>query len=210
MLTKALKRYTIVPNFSASRAFSFKFPKHNELFADDYYEPKQNENETPYDHKFAGGDDVENYEKSTHRKSTAGGILSSYKKQLNLSPEDILNRDYMNKMHSTKMDMERKFNQTKPEVFTKNYTMRLRLRRDLNAEFPADGQEYGDYEKFDKNKVEQLNDKGLADEGHDNFQKNYNEMIRQMKTEEGDAIREVDKENFANTVNDYDTHLENI
>jgi hypothetical protein len=50
--------------------------------------------------------------------------------------------------------MEQKFASTKPEVFTKNYTMRLRLRRDLNAEFPADGQEYGDYEKFDKNKVE--------------------------------------------------------
>ena len=75
----------------------------------------------------------------------------------------------MNKKRATKEDMERKFNQTKPDVFTKNYTMRLRLRRDLNAEFPADGQEYGNYDKFDKNTVQQVNDKGFSDEGHDNF-----------------------------------------
>lgn len=89
MLTQALKRLTYAP-LNATRAFSFKFPKHNELFADDYYDPKKDDEETPYDHKFPGGADYEDYEKPTHRKTTGGGILSSYKKQLNLTPDDII------------------------------------------------------------------------------------------------------------------------
>jgi hypothetical protein len=31
-----------------------------------------------------------------------------------------------------------------------------------------------------------------------------------MKTEEGDDIRKIDEENFAKTVNDYDTHLDEM
>ena len=42
-------------------------------------------------------------------------------------------------------DTSRRVNQTKPEVFTKNMTMRLRLQRDLEVDFPKDGHEYGDY-----------------------------------------------------------------
>jgi hypothetical protein len=48
---------------------------------------------------------------------------------------------------------------------------------------PAAGQEYGDYEKYEKNKVETLTEKGEDETGNDKFQKNYNEMLRQMRTE---------------------------
>ncbi len=95
-------------------------------------------------------------------------------------------------------------------MFTKNYTMRLRLRRDLNADMPRDGHEYGDYEKYDKNTVNILNDKGQDDRGHDNFLKNYNNMLRQMKTEDGEELRKDEADNFAEAVGDYETHMDDM
>lgn len=49
MLTQALAklRFPLAP---AQRAFSFKFPSHKELFADDYYDPKRETPDSPYDH----------------------------------------------------------------------------------------------------------------------------------------------------------------
>jgi hypothetical protein len=64
---------------------------------------------------------------------------------LNLTPEDIVQKDFWERLRETRNDTERRLNDTKPEVFTKNHTMRLRLQRDLAAEMPKDGHEYGDY-----------------------------------------------------------------
>jgi hypothetical protein len=61
MLTQALKRL-YVPTTPAQRAFSFKFPQHKELFADDYYDPKKEVEESPYDYNHPDGADYENYE----------------------------------------------------------------------------------------------------------------------------------------------------
>jgi len=66
--------------------------------------------------------------------------------------------------------------QTKPEVFTKEYAMRIRLQRDLSAPFKKD--EYGDYDKYEKNTVEEKNDTGKDDYGNDTFYTNYNNMLR--------------------------------
>lgn len=60
MLTQALKRAAPV----SVRTFGFKFPKHKELFAEDYYEPEQ---ESGYDHSYPAGQDVHDYSKPTHR-----------------------------------------------------------------------------------------------------------------------------------------------
>lgn len=43
--------------------------------------------------------------------------------------------------------------------------------------------------------------------GDDPFVKNYNEMLRKMKTQEGDDIREDDDQNFADAVNVKNDHL---
>jgi hypothetical protein len=54
-----------------------RFPKHKELFAEDYYEADDDTN--PYDSQFPGGNDTVSYDKPNHRV-TSTGILSSYKK----------------------------------------------------------------------------------------------------------------------------------
>ncbi len=114
MLTRALTNLhparALAP---AARAFSFRFPKHSELFADDYYDPQKSgaeESSTAYDHDFPRGDDFEDFEKPTHRRSTSGGILSTYKKQLNLTADDVMQQDYWTKLQGVKRDMEEKFN----------------------------------------------------------------------------------------------------
>ena len=57
-----------------------RFPKHKELFADDYYENAEKEEESnPFNPSFPGGKDTESFTEPTHR-STNTGILSSYKK----------------------------------------------------------------------------------------------------------------------------------
>ena len=54
--------------------------------------------------------------------------------------------------------------------------MRLRLQRDLSAPFKKD--EYGDYDKYEKNSIEEKTDTGQDDYGNDTFYRNYNNMLR--------------------------------
>ena len=77
----------------------------------------------------------------------------------------------------------------------------------MGADYEKDGEEYGDYEKFDKNKVEWKTDEGQQDMGEDPFLQNYNQMLRRMKTEEGEELRKEDEENFAEAVNVRNDHL---
>ena len=63
---------------------SFKFHRHKELFTEDYYDESK-DNKSPYDSEFPGGQDYQDFNAPTHR-STQTGILSNYKKQLNLTP----------------------------------------------------------------------------------------------------------------------------
>lgn len=83
MITKAIQNYTSgalsfsVRLFATSNEGSFKFPKHKELFAEDYYDNEADKN--PYDKAFAWGKDGENFDKGSVR-STPTGILANYKK----------------------------------------------------------------------------------------------------------------------------------
>jgi hypothetical protein len=74
----------------------------------------------------------------------------------------------------------------------------------LNAPFKQD--EYGDYEKYEKNTVEEKNDNGSDDFGYDTFFGNYNNMLRKLNTKDGDHIREADDETIAQKVSNYNVH----
>lgn len=63
-------------------------------------------------------------------------------------------KDYWKSINSLTEETQRKLNETKPEVFTKEMVQRLRMKRDITAPFEKDGHEYGNYDKYDKNKVE--------------------------------------------------------
>lgn len=54
------------------------------------------------------------------------------------------------------------------------------MQRDITAPFEKDGHEYGNYEKYEKNKVEWKNEKGEGDDGTNTFFKNYRNMLKQM------------------------------
>jgi hypothetical protein len=83
---------------------------------------------------------------------------------------------------------------------TKNYTMRLRLNRDIG--FTEDfrkrfmTKDYGNYDKYDKNRVIEEVDRGENDTGIDNFSKNSLEMIKRLDIEEAEEQKELDDDQF--------------
>jgi hypothetical protein len=60
--------------------------------------------------------------------------------------------------------------------------------------------EYGNYEKYEKTKISEEVDKGINDPGNDEFYKNTQDMLRRLPTEDGDDIRQKDKESFEDTL----------
>jgi hypothetical protein len=138
-----------------------------------------------------------------------GGILASYKKRLNLTPEEVMEQSYFEKM--------RDFTDTAAEYFdvvgksdrdlmnnTKNYTTRLRLKREVS--FESDfrkkymTREYGNYEKYetDKNNVKETTERGEDDAGYDRFIKNHREMDMRLKTVEGEEARKDEAQEVEN------------
>lgn len=81
-------------------ATEFSFPKHRELLTEDFYDDTVDDNGNPYGKTQVDGD-AESYRQPTHR-STATGVLSSYKKQLNLTAKDYMMRDYWDQMDQMK------------------------------------------------------------------------------------------------------------
>lgn len=81
---------------------------------------------------------------------------------------------------------------------SKNYMDRLRLNREV--QFTEDfrkkfmTKDYGNYEKYEKNSVEQELEKGDKDSGRDTFWKNHTNMVRRLNTIEGEHQRQDDKE----------------
>ena len=72
------------------RNSAFSFPKHKELLTEDFYDDESQDRQNPYRaRKGVVGDDFEDYSRPTHR-ATPTGVLSSYKKQINLQAEDIM------------------------------------------------------------------------------------------------------------------------
>jgi hypothetical protein len=55
------------------------------------------------------------------------GILANYKKQLNLTPQELMQKDYWSSFEKVAEDTARKLRETKPEVFTKEFVNRMRL-----------------------------------------------------------------------------------
>ena len=85
----------------SARPFSYNngFPKHKELFTDDYFEHAETEN--PYDTNPLEGEDIDKFDEPSHRM-TQTGVLSNYKKQLNMTAQDYVERDYWDKMSNVK------------------------------------------------------------------------------------------------------------
>merc|ERR1712087_512696 len=87
------------------------FPKHKELFTDEYYadgkeEGYEDEDQAnPYG---AHGKDYEDWNEPVYKPSSRG-ILGTYKKQLNLTATDVMEKEYWESMNNMKNDMASKF-----------------------------------------------------------------------------------------------------
>ena len=159
---------------------NFNFPKHKELMTEDFYDDNANDN--PYAKKEIDGD-YESYSQPTHR-ATATGVLSSYKKQLNLSAKDYVMKDYYEQMKNLNEDVANNFMKADRSNFTKKIVERLRLGKNVKSPVEGAGDEYGNYQKFEgnKNRVEEVNDKGYDDIGNDKFDRNVEQMFQTLNT----------------------------
>jgi len=131
-LVGATKRFPLLS--FAARPISGGFPKHDELFADDYYDAKAdqpNEFDKPNSHF---GKDMDQFNQAKDRV-TPTGVLSSYKKQLNLNVKDIMERDHWDSMRTLRDDFRRELDGANKETFTKEFATRLRLSRDRRAPY---------------------------------------------------------------------------
>lgn len=117
-----LKQNPIRAPSSNVKDSGFKFPKHTELFADDYYDDIHQQGEdggaknakerpkdpyTPASHE----QDFERADGSTHRR-TMTGVLSTYKKQLNLSAKDLIERDYWKQVRTMRDNIKERIEKT--------------------------------------------------------------------------------------------------
>lgn len=208
-----------VRNFSSGAKISqsganFHFPKHNEFFNDEYYD-NEDQKKSPYAKNAAGPKTMSedfvdpNNPFVSENPYVPGGILASYKKRLNLTPDEVMEQSYFEKM--------RDFTDTAAEYFdvvgksdrdlmnnTKNYTTRLRLKREIS--FESDfrkkfmTRDYGNYEKYEasKNTVTQTTERGEDDTGYDRFIKNHREMNMRLKTTEGEEERQDQEQEVEN------------
>lgn len=83
---------------------------------------------------------------------------------------------------------------------TKNMATRMRLSREID--FTEDfrkkymTRDYGNYEKYEKNSVEEEVDRGINDNGWDLFYKNNRNMLRNIKTLQSEDLVQEDNKNF--------------
>lgn len=136
---------------------------------------------------------------------TPGGILSTYKKKMNLTPEEVMEEGYWNKVRDLKDDVSEFFetvskNERDLMNTTKNYVMRARLNREID--FTEDfrkrfmTREYGNYEKYEDTGVKQELEKGENDIGVDTFHKNLVDFDRRVNLPESEHTKTTDKNNF--------------
>ena len=89
---------------------------------------------------------------------------------------------------------------------TKNYTMRHRLNRDLDYtdDFKKKylTKEYGNYEKYDLNKVETKYDEGQFAIDQDNFYEKYIKLIKRLPTKEAKEIKDQRREDIDEMLTD--------
>jgi len=86
--------------------------------------------------------------------------------------------------------------------------MRMRLNRDIdfNDDFRRNymTKEYGNYDKYDKNKVGVDYDEGKYDLGDDKFYENYMNMLRRLPTKEAKEMKEKKRDDIKDIINDKD------
>jgi hypothetical protein len=119
----------------------------------------------------------------------------------------LVQRDYWDNIRKVRDNLAERIDKTERSTFTKKFVERLRMGRDLDAPMAEAGDDYGDYSKFEsrKNSVTEKNDLGEFDDGSDKFLANYNHMMSELATEEGDRLRDQEKKTVEDVMSRMDT-----
>jgi len=92
---------------------------------------------------------------------------------------------------------------------TKNYVMRHRLNREIsfNDDFRKKymTNEYGNYEKYEKNKVSTVYDKGEDENNHDKFFENYMNLVKRLPTKEAEEMSKQKRKDINDMLTDTDS-----
>jgi len=196
------------------------FPKHKELFTEGYYRGEQSAEDadqqffdenlsSPLNQRFEEMN--EKYKRDAIRyndhgyemTNVQGGILKNYKKIAGQTVEEVLEGDYWQAKRDIQIEAAQYFNNVMKDekdmmTNTKNYTMRHRLNREVNhsedfrKRFMT--REYGNYEKYDKNRVKTEYKEEEEATSKDKFYDNYLNMIRRLPTKEKEEMREWKRE----------------
>jgi hypothetical protein len=144
-----------------------------------------------------------------------GGILKTYRKLTDRSKDEIMEADYWNAMRDSQHQMADYFNNVLKDEKdmmnnTKNYTMRHRLNReiqhteDFRKRFMT--KEYGNYEKYDKNRIKTEYKEDEMKFDKDNFYDNYLDMIKKLPTKGRDQIEEKKRNEIHDILTSKDHH----
>lgn len=189
---------------------NFSFPRHKELFNTGYYDGENDDAdeaemfESPISKKMAQenqlyNEDQVNPSENNMRKdfSVEGGIMQNYKKLAGQTVEEVLTSDFWDAKKKIGVDAAKMFDtaaMSERDMMnnTKNYTMRARLNRELD--FTEDfrkaylTKEYGNYEKYETNKVETKYDEGADNLDQDRFYENYMQLVKRLPTREAEDM----------------------
>ena len=100
-------------------------------------------------------------------------------------------KDYFSTLEKDETDMMK---------HSQNFITRQRLNREV--QFTEDfkkrfmTKDYGNYEKYEKNKIELNQENGLADKGMDTYYKNIRNMNKQLHTNVGEEFKVQEKKMF--------------
>lgn len=204
---------------------NFTFPRHKELFNEGYYDEDQDksvDSDTHFESKWSKQmrqenprykSDAVDYGTNNEQNSLdiEGGVMQSYRKLTGHTMDELLNNDYWQSKRNISMKAAKMFNtvnSNEKEMMnnTKNYTMRHRLNRDLdfNDDFRKKylSKEYGNYEKYDLNKVETKYDEGEQTLDNDKFYEKYMKLIKRLPTIEAKEMKEKRREDIKDMLTD--------
>lgn len=137
--------------------------------------------------------------------------MQNYRKVAGQTIEEIMESDFWHAKKNIEKDAATMFNnvgshESEMMNFTKNYKLRMKLNRELehSEDFRVKylTNEYGNYEKYEKQKVETKYDEGPNNLDIDRSYELFMNLIKKLPTKEAEMLKEDKKETFEEIIED--------
>lgn len=126
-----------------------------------------------------------------------------------MTAKDIMEQDYWKALQDFRdnaVDFMSVVNQNEKDLMntTKTFMQRIRLNRDIqfNEDFRKKHitREYGNYEKYENNKIEEEVESATDDNSIDIFSKNMKDMHRRLDISENEKQKKIDEKKFVDVI----------